>query len=61
MSERRALWAIVVLFLIGFGLVGLASAVDSTWPLFVSVIPYALIPWLVVYRDVSTTPTLDEG
>jgi len=60
-SERRALWAIVVLFLIGFGLVGLASAVDSTWPLFVSVIPYALIPWLVVHRDVSTTPTLDEG
>ncbi|MEX2420182.1 MAG: hypothetical protein WD670_00035 [Actinomycetota bacterium] len=61
MSERRALWAIVVLFLIGFGLLGLASSVNSTWPLFVSVIPYALIPWLVIHRDVSPVPTLDEG
>ncbi len=56
-SERRALWAIVVLFLIGFGLVGLASTVDSTWPLFVSVIPYALIPWIVVHRDVGPAGT----
>jgi hypothetical protein len=60
-SERRALWAIVVLFLIGFGLLGLASSVNSTWPLFVSVIPYALIPWIVVHRDVATPSTLDEG
>jgi hypothetical protein len=41
----------VVLFLIGFGLIGLASAVDSSWPLFVTVIPYSLIPWLVVHAD----------
>jgi hypothetical protein len=50
-SERRRSAAIVVLFLIGFGLIGLASTVDSTWPLFVTVIPYAIIPWLVVHED----------
>lgn len=50
MSEGRRLAAIVVLFLIGFGLIGLASQVDSTWPLFGTVIPYSLIPWLVVHE-----------
>jgi hypothetical protein len=45
----------VVLFLIGFGLIGLASAVDSSWPLFVTVIPYSIIPWLVVHADDPTT------
>lgn len=51
MSEGRRLTAIVVLFLIGFGLIGLASQVDSTWPLFVTVIPYSVIPWLVVHEE----------
>ena len=51
MFERRRFAAMVVLFLIGFGLIGLASSVDSTWPLFVTVIPYAVIPWLVVHAD----------
>jgi hypothetical protein len=41
----------LVLFAIGFGLIGLASAVDSTWPLFLTPIPYAVIPWLVVHAD----------
>jgi hypothetical protein len=50
-SEQRPFAAMVVLFLIGFGLIGLASAVDSSWPLFVTVIPYSLIPWLVVHAD----------
>ena len=36
---------------IGFGLVALASAVDSTWPLFLTPLPYAIIPWLVVHAD----------
>jgi len=49
--ERRRFPAIVILFLIGFGLIGLASSVNSTWPLFVTVIPYAIIPWLVVHAD----------
>ena len=51
MLERRRYAAIVLLFLIGFGLIGLASSVNSTWPLFVTVIPYAVIPWLVVHAD----------
>jgi hypothetical protein len=54
-SERRRFAAILVLFLIGFGLIGLASAVDSTWPLFVTVAPYALIPWLAIHADDATT------
>lgn len=51
MSDRRRFAAMVVLFLIGFGLIGLASTVDSSWPLFVTVIPYSIIPWLVVHAD----------
>jgi hypothetical protein len=50
-TERRRFAAMIVLFLIGFGLIGLASTVDSTWPLFVTVIPYAAIPWIVVHAD----------
>ena len=48
----------IVLFLIGFGLIGLASTVDSTWPLFVTVVPYAAIPWIVVHAD---EPATSEG
>ena len=51
MDDGRRFAAMIVLFLIGFGLVGLASAVDSTWPLFLTPIPYAVIPWLVVHAD----------
>ena len=51
MGERRRFAAMLLLFLIGFGLVGLASALDATWPLFITVIPYAVIPWLVVHAD----------
>ena len=54
MLERRRFAAMIVLFLIGFGLIALASSVDSTWPLFVTVIPYAVIPWLVVHADDRT-------
>jgi len=55
-SDRRRFAAIIILFLIGFGLIGLASTVDSTWPLFVTVIPYAVIPWLMVHADEPTVP-----
>jgi hypothetical protein len=47
-DERRRLTAIVILFTIGFALVFLASAVSSTWPLFITPIPYAVIAWIVV-------------
>jgi hypothetical protein len=63
MTEGRRLVAIVVLFLIGFGLIGLASQVDATWPLFVTVLPYSVIPWLVVNEDAASpgagTPAAD--
>jgi hypothetical protein len=51
MTERRRIAAIVLLFLIGFGLVGLASAADATWPLLLTPLPYATIAWIVVRRD----------
>ena len=50
-DERRRLTAIIILFTIGFALVFLASAVSSTWPLFVTPIPYAVIAWIVVQAD----------
>ena len=59
-ERGQAAAAIVVLFLIGFGLIGLASAVDSTWPLFVTVIPYSVIPWLVVHEDGSPAAHLRD-
>jgi hypothetical protein len=55
-NDPRRFAAMVVLFLIGFGLIGLASAVDSTWPLFVTVIPYAMIPWIVVHANEPSDP-----
>ena len=62
MIERRRFAAILVLFVIGFGLIGLASSLDETWPLFVTVIPYAVIPWLVVHADdTPDAPSATEG
>jgi hypothetical protein len=50
-SERRRFVAIVVLFLVGFGMIALADALDETWPLFLTPIPYALIPWIIVRHE----------
>ena len=50
-TEGRRVAAISLLFAIGFGLVALASAVSSTWPLFVTPLPYAAIAWIVVRAD----------
>ncbi len=51
MSERRRLAAIVALFLIGWAMVALADALGAYWPLFVTPIPYAVIPYLIVHGD----------
>lgn len=51
MSERRRFTAIVLLLLIGFGLVGFSSVVESAWPLLLTPLPYAAIPWIVVRAD----------
>ncbi|HEX6331015.1 MAG TPA: hypothetical protein VF129_06970 [Actinomycetota bacterium] len=61
MSERRRLTAIVLLFLIGFGLVGFASVVESVWPLLLTPIPYAAIPWIVVRADDEGEPPTREA
>jgi hypothetical protein len=50
-SERRRITAIVLLFAMGFGLVALASAAGATWPLLLTPLPYAVIPWIVVRAD----------
>jgi hypothetical protein len=60
MTDRRRFTAIVLLFLIGFGLVGLASAVSSAWPLLLTPIPYAVIPWIVVRADDAPPPATTE-
>ena len=43
--------AIVLLFALGFGLVALASTASATWPLLLTPLPYAVIPWIVVRAD----------
>jgi hypothetical protein len=61
MTEGRRFTAIVLLFLIGFGLIGLASAVGSAWPLLLTPIPYAAIPWIVVRADDAEPAAPDEA
>lgn len=51
MNERQRFAAMIVLFLVVFGMVALADALDAYWPLFVTPLPYAVIPWLVVHAD----------
>ena len=51
MTQSRRTGAIIVLFLIGFGMIALADALDAWWPLFVTPIPFAAIAWLVVRGD----------
>jgi hypothetical protein len=65
-SEGRRFLAIVVLFLVGWGMVALADALDEWWPLFVTPIPYAVIPWLIVRHErtaaaAAATPEPDDG
>ena len=51
MSERRRIAAIVLLFLIGFGLIALSSSLGATWPLLLTPLPYATIAWIVVHAE----------
>ena len=51
MTEQRRTAAIVLLFLIGFGLIALASSLGATWPLLLTPLPYATIAWIVVHAD----------
>jgi hypothetical protein len=60
MTERRRIAAIVLLFLIGFGLVALASALGSAWPLVMTPLPYAAIAWIVVRAGDEAAPSPGE-
>lgn len=60
-TEGRRIAAIVLLFLIGFGLVALASAAGATWPLLITPLPYAAIAWIVVRADDRDTGAADES
>lgn len=63
MSERRRITAIVLLFLLGFGLIALASSAAATWPLLLTPLPYAAIAWIVVRADEApgvTSPPAEE-
>ena len=61
MTEGRRITAIVLLFLIGFGLVGLASAAGATWPLLLTPFPYAAIAWIVVRAIDGALDAADGG
>jgi hypothetical protein len=50
-SDRRRSAAIVVLFLVGFAMIALADALDAYWPLFLTPLPYAVIPYLIAHED----------
>lgn len=56
MTDRQRFLAIVVLFLIGWGMVAIADALHAWWPLFFTPLPYAAIPYLVVHADDRTAP-----
>lgn len=52
--------AIVLLFAIGFGLVALASAAGETWPLLLTPLPYAAIPFIVVNERTNDDTPADD-
>jgi hypothetical protein len=53
--------AIILLFTLGFGLVALASAAGATWPLLLTPLPYAAIPWIVVRADDLEATSVDDA
>jgi len=58
-SEGRRYAAMIVLFLVGFGMIALASALDVYWPLFLTPFPYAVIPWMIA-RTQAGRPSLSS-
>ncbi len=42
-------------------MVALADALDAYWPLFVTPIPYAVIPYLIVHEDGGRAPRPNEA
>jgi hypothetical protein len=46
-NANRKIALTALLFLIAIMLVGVASAVKTTWPLFVAWIPLLTVPWVL--------------
>jgi hypothetical protein len=55
-SERRRYAATVALLLVGLGMLALANALDAYWPLFVTPLPYAAIPWMIARTQGGAGP-----
>jgi hypothetical protein len=47
MNATRKMALTALLFLVAIALVGVASAVQTTWPLFVTWIPLLTVPWVL--------------
>jgi hypothetical protein len=60
-SNRRRSTAIVLLFLLGFAMIALADALDAYWPLFLTPLPYGVIPYLIVHEDEGRGSAPDEA
>jgi hypothetical protein len=58
LSPRTKLAATVVLFVVAFAMVFVASAVNDVWPLFVAWIPLLSVPWLLTRPSPGDPPRL---
>jgi hypothetical protein len=58
LSPRTKLVATVVLFVVAFAMVLVASAVNDVWPLFVAWIPLLSVPWLLTRPAPGDPPRL---
>jgi len=55
-SGRQRFAAIVALLMLGLAMVALADLLDAYWPLFLTPLPYGVIPWLVVHEGEGPRP-----
>jgi hypothetical protein len=60
-SDRRRFAAMIVLFLIGFGMVAMADAFRAYWPLFLTPLPYAAIPWMIARTALPAPASAEPG
>lgn len=51
MSEGRRFLLVCALVAAGLGMVALAGALDAWWPLFLTPVPYAGVPWLLTREN----------
>lgn len=58
LSPTTKLVATIVLFVVGFSMVFVASAVNDVWPLFVAWIPLLSVPFLLTRPSPGDPPRL---